>query len=197
MKQVPFESASGLRKTRLTASDAYDVYHATPIHLCAIAQRKAGIPDNPAMAHGRAMEPEAIREYEYRTGNRVSEVGFVYDGAIGATPDGRIDEVTLLEVKCPFYILDLKDKEEMPQRHFMQCQWQMMVTGAKYVHYVQYIPEDYIRKKQYRMRVVERDSDIIDLLRQNARFVWPLLYWEMLPKHRKRKRRRKPVLSYV
>jgi hypothetical protein len=59
---------------------------------------------NAAMQHGTETEPYARHEYELRNCVMIDEVDFVNHPTIkmaGASPDGIVSEVGLLEIKCP------------------------------------------------------------------------------------------------
>lgn len=49
-------------------------------------------------------EEEAIKEFTFKAGLTVKEIGiwFHSSGILGASPDGIIDEETVLEVDCPY-----------------------------------------------------------------------------------------------
>ena len=60
----------------------------------------------------------------------------------GASPDGLIDDDSILEVKCPIetthtqYLLDKK----FPVKYKPQVQFQLAATGREYCHFISYNP---------------------------------------------------------
>jgi hypothetical protein len=53
------------------------------------------------MLRGTELEPEAREDYEFVTGNKVEEVGFVsLDEWVGVSPDGLISDDGMVEIKC-------------------------------------------------------------------------------------------------
>ena len=56
------------------------------------------------MQWGVKNEEEAIKAFTLKTGLEVKETGiwFHSSGILGASPDGIIDEESVLEVKCPY-----------------------------------------------------------------------------------------------
>jgi putative phage-type endonuclease len=100
---------------------------------------------NDAMKHGTEQEPFAREEYEAKTGEIVSEVGFVLHPTIeffGASPDGLIGDDGLIEIKCPTtvkYVSWVIDNE-IPKEHKPQMIAQLVCTGRKWCDFVAYDP---------------------------------------------------------
>lgn len=97
------------------------------------------------MEWGNEQEPHARMSYEIKTGNIIHEVGYVLHPSIkhsGASPDGRIGDDGLLEIKCPItkthfeYLLS----DKVPSAYIPQMAWQMACTGAKWCDFVSYDP---------------------------------------------------------
>lgn len=99
-----------------------------------------------AMEAGRMIEPEARDWYAFEFGEEVKEVGICLtdDKRIGASPDGLVGELGLLEIKCPMphthvgYLLNpaqLGEEDYKPQ-----VQGQLYVTGRKWLDSVSYCP---------------------------------------------------------
>jgi len=55
------------------------------------------------MAHGREHEGAAAKAFEFQTGLKTTEIGFVTtdDGMAGASPDRLVEDAGTLELKCP------------------------------------------------------------------------------------------------
>lgn len=113
---------------------------------------------------GKELEAEAARFYVGITGTEVLHGGFFTtdDGEAGASPDRRIGNDGLLEIKCPApntqigYMDDGFDRE-----YFPQLQGQLFVTERRWVDWFAYSPE----MPPVLIRVY-RDEDYITLLRE-------------------------------
>lgn len=74
--------------------------------------------DSPAMFYGRTHEAEAVRCLEAELGVKVRRCGLFIDHHLpylAASPDGIIDDHTIVEVKCPFTAQDLSPTEAIQQ----------------------------------------------------------------------------------
>jgi hypothetical protein len=116
---------------------------------------------NIPVQRGNALEDDARRYYEQRTGYEVTQVGFItHDtGGLGCSPDGLIyksrlyehagnitiiDDVPAhgLEIKCPMpethmrYLLD----GELPDDYELQVHMSMAVTGLNRWDFLSYCP---------------------------------------------------------
>ena len=94
------------RKGRLTGSNFGSVLKAKRI-TPSLLKRLLGEYDLSrvkAVQWGVNNEEEAIKAFTLKTGTAVKETGiwFHSSGILGASPDGIIDEETVLEVKCPY-----------------------------------------------------------------------------------------------
>ncbi|MBB4063640.1 lambda exonuclease family protein [Gellertiella hungarica] len=100
---------------------------------------------NAAMQWGTDMEPEARRLYEFMTGQDVVEVGFVDHPRIamsGASPDGLVGELGLVEIKCPNTATHIETLlgAEIDGKYLKQMQWQMACTKRGWCDFVSYDP---------------------------------------------------------
>lgn len=100
---------------------------------------------NAAMQWGTDMEPEARRLYEFMTGQDVVEVGFVDHPRIamsGASPDGLVGEVGLVEIKCPSSATHIETLlgAAIDGKYLKQMQWQMACTKRGWCDFVSYDP---------------------------------------------------------
>ena len=144
------------RKGRLTASRFYDICHTrnkfkmrNKIKLNHL-EDKSGIP---AIAYGMDMEPyvfDRLKDYfEEVEHSTVTECGlFIHPTHqfLAATPDGLIGDNTVLEIKCPYSIIDSDTlpsyltqehdtdlyQLDKSHRYYYQIQGELMCTGRKY-----------------------------------------------------------------
>jgi putative phage-type endonuclease len=136
-----------------------------------ICERLTGRPTegftNAAMQWGTDQEPFARDAYSAKTGELVTETGFVRHPRIenaGASPDGIVG-AGLVEIKCPNtanHIEYLMSKEP-PQKYFYQMQWQMACAMAEFCDWVSYdprMPQDL----QLLIVRIHRDEDCIKML---------------------------------
>ena len=108
---------------------------------------------NIPVQRGNALEDEARRYYEQRTGFEVTQVGFItHDtGGFGCSPDGLVlddksrpdaDYTHGIEIKCPMpethmrYLLDGK----LPDDYELQVHMSMAVTGLNRWDFLSYCP---------------------------------------------------------
>lgn len=98
---------------------------------------------NAAMQRGIDLEPQARAQYEFHTGNTVTETGFVLHPTIamcGASPDGLAGEDGLVEIKVPntaTHITTLRGGK-IDDRYMKQMHLQMLCTGRKWCDYVSF-----------------------------------------------------------
>ena len=100
---------------------------------------------NAAMQWGIDMEPSAREAYQSLLGVLVEETGFVNHPDItmaGASPDGLIGDVGMVEIKCPTTSvhIDTLMSGIVPSKHMAQIQWQMACTGRNWCDFVSYDP---------------------------------------------------------
>lgn len=114
-----------------------------------ICERLTGQPaerfQNAAMQWGTQTEPDARRAYAFHADVDVLEVGFVDHPRIamtGASPDGMVGEVGLVEIKCPNTATHLETLlgGSVPEQYVTQMQWQMACTDSLWCDFVSYDP---------------------------------------------------------
>jgi putative phage-type endonuclease len=136
-----------------------------------VVERLTGKPTegftNAAMQWGTDQEPFARDAYSAKTGELVTEVGFVNHPRIenaGASPDGIVG-AGLVEIKCPntaSHIEYLMSKEP-PQKYYYQMQWQMACAMAEFCDWVSYDPR---MPQELQLLIVRiyRDEDCVKML---------------------------------
>ncbi len=101
---------------------------------------------NVATEWGTQMETEALAHFELETGLEVAPAPFVpCEDWAGASPDGYIDESTLLEIKCPYSRRDATSADDFlsidEQPHYeAQIQMQLYATGRDKCYFFQFAP---------------------------------------------------------
>ena len=131
---------------------------------------------NAAMQWGTDTEPQARAAYEFITNNSVVEEGFISHPTIemsGASPDGLVDDLGMLEIKCPntsTHVQTLLD-EKIPKRYVDQMQWQMACAEREWCDFVSFDPRlpdgnDFFctRLKRDDKRIADLESEVTDFL---------------------------------
>jgi putative phage-type endonuclease len=100
---------------------------------------------NAAMVWGTETEPLARSAYEFRTDATVTPAWFIDHPKIamsGASPDGLIGDVGLVEIKCPNTAthIDTLLGKVIPAKYEAQMLWQMACTGANWCDFVSFDP---------------------------------------------------------
>ena len=118
---------------------------------------------NAAMEWGTEKEPLAREAYSVKTGNLVTEVGFIRHPYLeaGASPDGMVGS-NLIEIKCSNSNTHIETllSQTVPMKYITQMQWQMACTGAMWCDYVSYDPRMEPRLQLFIKRV-DRDGEYI------------------------------------
>lgn len=129
---------------------------------------------NAAMKWGTETEPLARMAYEATAGIMVEEVGFIRHATMlaGASPDGLIGEIGLVEIKCPLTAQHIEALlSGMPPLHIAQIQGQMWVTGRQWCDFVSFDPRMPEKLQLYVQRVVRDDSYIANLAAEVGAFL--------------------------
>lgn len=131
---------------------------------------------NSAMQWGTDTEPLARAAYEFRTDADVVEVGFVDHPGIqmsGASPDGLVTDVGLVEIKCPNTAthIDTLLKGKIPTKYITQMQWQMACTGRTWTDYASFDPRLPESMALFVKRVDRDNERIKDLEREVKTFL--------------------------
>lgn len=125
---------------------------------------------SPAMEWGSEVEAEARAAYEFYADSDVQEIGFVPHlliGDAGASPDGLVGHLGLVEIKCPNTAthIDTLINQKVPARYITQMQWQMACTQRDWCDFVSFDPRMPESMKLFVQRV-ERDGPLIWELEQ-------------------------------
>lgn len=116
---------------------------------------------NAAMAWGTEHEPLARAEYEILTDSTVDQVSFVDHPAIewcGASPDGIVSSVGLVEIKCPNTAthIDYLLGKKPPTKYVPQMALQLACTRMEWCDFVSYDPR---MPEKHRLFVVRYTPD--------------------------------------
>ena len=98
-----------------------------------------------AMQHGIDCEPLARDWYTFQTGAAVAEIGFVIHPDFpmaGCSPDGRVGDAGLIEIKCPQprAHTDTMVARKVPAKYRWQVQGQLWIEGREWCDFVSYHP---------------------------------------------------------
>lgn len=98
---------------------------------------------NADMERGHIMEPDARNMYALMTDAQPELVGFMRNGAKGASPDALIGENGLLEIKSkkPHLLIDVLLRDEFPADHKAQCQGALWVAEREWIDIAVYWPK--------------------------------------------------------
>ena len=148
-----------------------------------VCERLTGVPTDTfksaAMEWGTAQEPHARAAYEAVGGVLVEEVGFVPHPSIpdaGASPDGLVGAVGLIEIKCPYTATHIETllSGKVPDRYNTQMQWQMACTGRVWCDYVSYDPRMPENMRLFLTRVFRDQSAILAMETEVLTFIHEL-----------------------
>jgi putative phage-type endonuclease len=145
-----------------------------------IAERLTGVVvdgfTNTAMQWGTDTEPEARAAYAFRTDAEVLQVGFFDHPTVpmsGASPDGLVGDVGLIEIKCPntaTHIETLRGRL-VPGKYIAQMQWQMACSDRAWCDFVSFDPRLPEAMRLFVRRVVRDDAYIAELESQVREFL--------------------------
>ena len=127
---------------------------------------------NKYMEWGTETEPQAIAFYESKEWVKVKEVGFYPFDDFGDSPDGIIEGVKAIEVKCPKSTTHL-DYIVSPKKLFTAYKWQcyghMIATGLKKCDLMSYDPRFLDESKQLVIYPIDFDQKEADVLMARLR----------------------------
>lgn len=127
---------------------------------------------NKHIERGIVQEPEAIREYERRTGSFTIDGYWVEKQTWGCTPDAFVGDDGLLSIKCPLaknvvrIMLSESYKNDANfTEYYWQLQCEMAATGRSWGDLALYCKEMIEPEHQMYIRRIERnEEDIASLL---------------------------------
>ena len=131
---------------------------------------------NAAMQWGTDNEPLARAAYEFRTDATVTPAWFIDHPKIamtGASPDGLVGDVGLVEIKCPNTATHIETLtgRAIPSKYETQMLWQIACTGAKWCDFVSFdprLPESMrlfvARLQRDDKRIKELETEIVTFL---------------------------------
>jgi predicted phage-related endonuclease len=128
------------------------------------------------MRWGTETEPDARAAYEFNRAETVEQIAFVPHPTIadtGASPDGLVGTVGLVEIKCPNTATHIETLRggSVPGKYITQMQWQMACTGRKWCDFVSYDPRMPESMRFFCQRVERDDAMIADLEREVIAFL--------------------------
>lgn len=142
-----------------------------------LVERLTGVPTetyvNSAMQWGTDKEPEARAAYIFMTDSDVEQIAFIEHPSIemcGASPDGLVTDVGMLEIKAPFTATHIETliEQKIPLKYVQQMQWQMACSGRQWCDYCSYDPRCPGHLQLFIKRV-QRDPVMIAELEAEAR----------------------------
>ena len=145
-----------------------------------IAERLTGTPaesyTNAAMQWGLDHEAEARAAYEFYTDATVGLGGFLTHRKIpdsGASPDGFVENVGLIEIKCPNTAthIDTLLGLSIPEKYIKQMQWQMACSDTQWCDFVSYDPRMPERMRLFVRRMSRNDAVIRELEADVVEFI--------------------------
>lgn len=117
---------------------------------------------------GTEKEPEAIEYFCNKTGFTHERVGFFsFSDHAGGSPDGIINNMEILEVKCPYdskvqieYLMltDQYDLKRHFREYYWQCQCNLLFTGFDVCHFVTYDPRMKDDKHMMTHLIINKDE---------------------------------------
>jgi putative phage-type endonuclease len=136
--------ADVIAKTKSGYSASRDNYMAQLVCERLTNTKDAGF-SSAAMTWGTETEPLARAAYEAAIDVLVDEVGFINHPTIeaaGASPDGLVGQLGLLEIKCPNTNthIDTLLTQTVPSKYNIQMHWQMICTGRHWCDFVSFDP---------------------------------------------------------
>lgn len=135
---------------------------------------------NAAMQWGIDTEPEARAAFEFQNDVIVEEVLFIPHPTIpdsGASPDGLIGDLEMIEIKCPTKAthMDFLLTKKIPQKYLLQMQWQMACAEREVNYFVSFDPRFPVEMQMLTV-TIERDDKLIQQIENEVRSFLDELY---------------------
>lgn len=125
---------------------------------------------NGHMERGNAMEPEARRAYAFVADVDPTQVGFIRNGAKGASPDSLIGNNGVLEIKTklPELLIECIEADVFPTEHRAQCQGVLWVAEREWIDIAVFWPRmPLFVKRAYRDEAfIRKLSEEVDLFNE-------------------------------
>ena len=119
-------------------------------YACKIVAKRLGVYTEPPpsywMEYGLEMESNAKQIYQQQRGWAIQEVGFClpdHTDAYGGSPDGLVDEIGMVEIKCPApeTLIAYHAAGILPPQYKPQVQGLLMITGRAWCDFFAFHPE--------------------------------------------------------
>ena len=145
-----------------------------------IVERLTGQPAstyvNAEMQWGTETEPLARDAYEFYRDVDVEQVGFIPHPTIpdsGASPDGLVGDVGLVEIKCPNTATHISTLlgDAISGRYIHQMQWQMACTQRQWCDFVSFDPRMPPRMRLFVKRIARDEALLGQITREVALFL--------------------------
>ena len=121
----------------------------------------------PSTDHGTEYEPEAVAAYQANQGVTVIDSPLIKKGsAFGGSPDGLVGLDGLIEVKCPYNLVNhvhTFETLQVPKKYIWQVQGNLWVTGREWCDFISYSPFMPEASKIVIVRAT-RDKELIERL---------------------------------
>ena len=124
---------------------------------------------NYQMKRGNDYEEQARKIYEFETGNKVKQVGFIeLDDRVGVSPDGLIGDDGLIEIKnhSDKVFMRLAETKKIDKKYIDQMQMQMFVSGRSWCDYFAFNPNF---NPCYVIIRIKKDIDTFGLIMEGLR----------------------------
>ena len=131
-----------------------------------IATKKFDEINGKALEHGTINEPAARAAYEFETGHKVEQTGFIYceERRIGVSPDGLIPSLNKgLEVKNPFTSkvhADFLCNDKVKSEYELQVMFSLYVTGYETWDFCSF--HSGFKSNMLKVKTFERDPKIFE-----------------------------------
>jgi exodeoxyribonuclease (lambda-induced) len=119
-----------------------------------------------ALEHGKLNEEAARAAYQFESGNKIEEVGFIYSESkrFGISPDGIIkDQKKGLELKCPATAkvhADFLCNDKMKSDYEYQVQYSLWVTGFDSWDFASFHP--FFKSQMIKIKTIEPDQKLFE-----------------------------------
>lgn len=147
--------------------------------------------ESPEMRWGKETEPTARAMYELMHSASVATVGFVLHPEIemaGASPDGLVGDVGLIEIKCPTsanHVATLL-AESVPEKYVKQMQFQMACCDRAWCDFVSFDPRMPGDMQLFVKRIARDEAMISELEGETRKFLAELakMHADLVGKYR-------------